>query len=474
MRYLPIILLLFVSVFCFAQEEEGFHIVAYRGDETASGGVIYGDFYTDGSDSGTSYYEGETGSGRQLEEEGSFYIKSKDNENQTIIQEFKWEPSDDVLMYEFVLQQKHDDGDFWPYRTENTEENYIDCELGAGEYRYRLGLYNFLGIKELETDWVYISVKKAIQPEIKSVSPSSVLVESSKPTTLTVKGADLGENTTFTLVNRMKNFSLPAVVIDKDLARNVFKVQVSGGGLEPGEYALSARNEGGLTFDYSPIELVYSDAFDFCISLGLGIPHNLFQYTIIENAFYWDRSYLDLLFDPLPEEEESYRDYFNSTPDLWLKLTFIPYKSGSGFYGFSINANFFPSLRYDDYNFSSLNQATNIYGETVTWYDVNYRINTMMASAHIDFNYQKMLGTHFVFDAHAGLGVSYCNFILNYATSSYDQFHLIGLCVSGGVTMQWLPWRHFYFELGCDYTFNIFNGMVIHYLDPQFSIGVRF
>ena len=272
---LPVVLLLLLPFLCFAQDQnEDWHTVR-----------LIGDNYIEGSASEIAQGLVDAEFEKVLEEEGSFYILTDDAENQFIIQEFKWEASEYVYMYRFVIERQDVNGSYVLYDEQDVEENFADCRLVAGEYRYKIGLYNFLGSIELWTDWVPVTVRKAIKPEITDVSPDYVYVDTGDDIVLTVKGEQLSESPKFRLTNMETGLVIPAVVIDKDLAKSLFKIQISGFDYTEGKYTVTARNDGGLLSHFSPISLVNSSPFDLTLSIMMTYPLAT-DNTIIKDYWY--------------------------------------------------------------------------------------------------------------------------------------------------------------------------------------------
>lgn len=472
MRIISVVLLLCISAFSFAQTEDwndGWHTVKVLGDDYVEGGNTDG---SSGTAAGTAQSLVQSEVDKVLEKEGSFYILNEGTDDQTIVQEFRWEASDDVYMYNFVILKKDDiSGNYFMYDSINTENNYVDCILEAGTYRYKIGLFNFLGIIELETDWIPVEVKKAIRPEVRSVSPNYIYIETGVDTTLTVKGKDFTENASFTLINMDTGLTLPTVVMDKDLARNHFTVKVSGLGLEPGKYKISARNEGGLTFEYSPVTFVFSDAFDICVSLGRRVPiplnFNNGYVELIENYWNWSDSTnnynLGYLFSELIDDNEFFEKWSQiaGLTHLTGEFTFIPIKSGAGFFGFSIGGSAFMGVH--DYT----------HRNPVSGYD-DYCIEANFYEPHINFVYELTLGKSIIINAQLGGGVSILPFNVIYNTGSYDESLALGLNFDGGLAFQFYIGRTFYIELSYRYVFNLFSGFNFQYHDPGISMGLRF
>ena len=430
---LPVVLLLLLPFLCFAQDQnEDWHTVR-----------LIGDNYIEGSASEIAQGLVDAEFEKVLEEEGSFYILTDDAENQFIIQEFKWEASEYVYMYRFVIERQDENGSYILYDEQDVEENFADCMLVAGDYRYKIGLYNFLGSIELWTDWVPVTVRKAIKPEITDVSPDYVYVDTGDDVVLTVRGEQLSESPKFRLTNIETGLVIPAVVIDKDLAKNLFKIQISGFDYTEGKYTVTARNDGGLLSHFSTVSLVNSSPFDLTLSVMVTDPLATSN-TIIKNYWYW-----------LSDDN----GFFN--PNYYAQLTFIPFKGKNNYFGFSLGVSTAFYLRY--YCRPEDNS-----------YEYDYYIFSRLSTAYLCFHYQRPLGGHFVFDAHFGAGASLFEIDINYKIGTREELMSVGLNMRGGIGIQWFPWRHIYVQLSGDYVFNLFNGLNIQYVEPGVSLGWRF
>ena len=104
MRIISVVLLLCISAFSFAQTEDwndGWHTVKVLGDDYVEGGNTDG---SSGTAAGTAQSLVQSEVDKVLEKEGSFYILNEGTDDQTIVQEFRWEASDDVYMYKIQLE----------------------------------------------------------------------------------------------------------------------------------------------------------------------------------------------------------------------------------------------------------------------------------------------------------------------------------------------------------------------------------
>ncbi|MCR4940539.1 MAG: hypothetical protein K5930_10610 [Treponemataceae bacterium] len=400
-----------------------------------------------------------------LEDEGSFYIMVDEENNTTIVQHFSWEASEDVFMYQFVLEKMNENGEFEEYDVQDIEENFVDYTLSAGEYRYKIGLYNFLDIIEVETPWTEVSIIKAIKPAINDVSPSLVYIDTGFDGEFTVKGKDLSEDISFKLINEETGLVLAADVLEKDMEKNRFTIKIDPLQVEPGTYTLSARNDGGLTFEYSPLTLIFSDNFDICVSLGAAYPLSL-QKELMTDYWNWES------FSKQSQTSMRYNAHF----------TFVPFKMRLNYIGFTLNASAF-AFAYDYYenepeewSLGNLNMFL-----FTTWKDQLtaddhplYRILATLYPVNIMVNYQRMLSPYFILDTHIGAGLTLIDMSIEYPVGDTAVFKTFGISATGGVGIQYSPWQHFYMELAGDYTFTLCPTFNIQYFTPAFSLGWRF
>ena len=90
----------------------------------------------------------------------NYYIQDT-ADGATFIQTFRWEANPYVQKYVFIIEKLNKRNKWEQIDKKETETNSVEESLTAGEYRYKLELYNFLGYVELETEWQAVSITKA-------------------------------------------------------------------------------------------------------------------------------------------------------------------------------------------------------------------------------------------------------------------------------------------------------------------------
>jgi hypothetical protein len=115
-----------------------------------------------------------------------------------ILQRISWPPEQDALKYELVIEKKDEtssEGAFIPVADISTEETSVEISLEAGEYRYRVIVYDLLRRQRPVPEWSRLIVLEALRPEISAVEPPSVsLTDNLADLTLNLKGNNFTEN----------------------------------------------------------------------------------------------------------------------------------------------------------------------------------------------------------------------------------------------------------------------------------------
>lgn len=366
----------------------------------------------------------------------NYYIQDT-SDGAVFIQTFRWEENDFVQKYVFTMEKLNKRGKWEQIDKQETELNYVEESLSAGEYRYKLELYNYLGFMELETEWQPVLITKAYQPKITDVSPGTIYLEEEQDGVFTVDGSELSDTTEFIL--KSGKTELKSTVIQSNSRKHSVKLQFNPDELDTGKYTLIAKNVGGLSYSYSDIKIQFKKMTDFDISGG----------------------YAPLIV----VGDETMAKYFEQSA-FWLglnnRITFIPLKRKAGYFGASLsNTAYFMK-----------NDAQ------------KYSLNSFVIFTHLDFTYQKPLpNKRFVFDAHIGGGITtFANMFFEFPNQIYsDKFFAFMPEVAAGVSIQFYALKRLYVEFGVDYNFtlnltqnNMENTTMIHSIIPMLSVGWQF
>jgi len=98
-----------------------------------------------------------------------YFIDTEDGEPR-FIQRLVWSGGEYALRYEVVIE-KDDGGTYRNFHSEFTTALYIDISLQPGSYRFRVTPYDVLNRPGSASEWKYIEVLPALQPELFAVVP---------------------------------------------------------------------------------------------------------------------------------------------------------------------------------------------------------------------------------------------------------------------------------------------------------------
>lgn len=365
----------------------------------------------------------------------NYYIQDT-SEGAVFVQTFRWEANDYVSKYVFTIEKLSKRGKWEQIDKKETEFNYIEQTLSAGEYRYKLELYNFLGIMELETEWQPVLITKAYQPKISDVSPGIIYLEEEQDGVFTVDGSELSDTTEFVLKAGKKE--LKSTVIQSNSRKHSVKLQFDPDELDTGKYNLVAKNIGGLTYTYPDIRIQFKKMMDFDVSGGYA--------PLIVVA------------------DDTMKTYFGQSfflLGLNNRLTFIPLKRKAGYFGVSLSNTAYFTKNDDS----------------------KYSLSSMLLFTHLDFTFQKqIIEKKLMFDAHVGGGfTSFINMYFEFPNEIYsERFFGFYPQVAAGVDLEIYVSKRLYIEVGVDYscTLNITTdgsgSTFIHGIIPMISCGWQF
>ncbi|MBQ7158014.1 MAG: hypothetical protein IJS09_01120 [Treponema sp.] len=112
-------------------------------------------------------------------------------------QRLEWKADKNVLEYKVEIQSASGKA----VKTIQTETNFVEFSLPAGQYRYRVHAYDFLGREARTSEWTNFDILKASTPEITLPKESVDLSADSKTLEMPVTITDVTGATTVELVN---------------------------------------------------------------------------------------------------------------------------------------------------------------------------------------------------------------------------------------------------------------------------------
>jgi len=111
-------------------------------------------------------------------------------------QRLEWKADKNVFEYKVEIQPASGES-----KLISTEKNFVELSLPAGQYRYRVHAYDFLGREARVSEWTSFEILKASTPEITLPKESVDLSSDSKTLEMPVTIADITGATTVELVN---------------------------------------------------------------------------------------------------------------------------------------------------------------------------------------------------------------------------------------------------------------------------------
>lgn len=378
---------------------------------------------------------------------GSYYIRqsedgSQDDKNSEIVQRFSWEQNDDVLKYEFTIEEMNEDGEYVEKDFIETENNWVEQTLKAGEYRYKIAVYNFLGVKEQETSWQAVHIIKAYLPSVKSVSPSLIYLEEPQDGIFEIDGTELREGMEVYLGDSKGKPLIRGTVLSRDDKNRKVKVLFEPKQLDSKKYTLYVKNIGGLTGLLYPVTIKYKKAVDFDVSGGIELPVVLFDETLPK--FMNSRVY------PL---------------SVFGKMTLVPFKHNYGFWGIGLQGSY-TRMHYS-------NGIYDIYGNMLTGF-ANLAFQIPVYKKQNDLGARQRFLT---FEFHAGPGiVDFWNytfiFVPNIETEPFTGTY-IGF--DAGFSTQVYFTTRLYAEVNLDYEMAFMpKGSMLGMLVPSICVGWQF
>jgi len=217
-------------------------------------------------------------------EEQNFYIDRSEGEPR-FIQRLMWKEADYVLRYEIIVEKREDDGTYREAERVSTEQNFVEFSLTAGQYRYRVDLYDLVDQLAASSEWREFDVIRALQPAVTGFSPQAFYLDEDDVWEITLRGKNLLPDSEIYLVQDGSKIKPIRHISEKESCRLIFSWQ----SLVSGEYSIYVKNPGGLDTELGPFIIANKKKFDFNISLGYApiIPlyGYLFKDTGVEAPF---------------------------------------------------------------------------------------------------------------------------------------------------------------------------------------------
>ena len=297
----------------------------------------------------------------EVPEQSNFFIDRSGDEPR-FIQRLIWEESIYVFRYEVIVEQL-EDGEYHEVERLSVEENFAEVSLIAGQYRYRLDIYDLVDEFSFATEWREFEVVRALRPELTGFSPQAFWLDEDDNWVINLYGQNLLPQSVFYLVQDNIRITPHSHTGEGTSAR----LEFSGVSLVLGEYSIHVVNPGGLDDSLGRFTIGNRKPFELNFSLGYAPIIPMYGYLFNDTA-------LDA---PFPGS-------FYPLGAV-VKISFVPYKRLWG----NLGAEFSGSFAYLEHERE------------------DYTTNAYLMNVHLGFLYQKyFLRRIFSFSASVGIGIT--------------------------------------------------------------------
>lgn len=254
-----------------------------------------------------------------IEKDEDGFLFKYDGREAVFIQKIFWNKLSHAVVYKMILKDSED-------RTiieVETEDNFREFSLPAGDYYYKIVPYNILGQPEGETRWIPLQIKKAYLPVIFALSVETIYVEDFYNDPIIILGRDFTDEVTVHLKDLTDTTRRLIKAEIKEVSSTRIAAQFKEEDFKFGDYELIITNPGN----------VYAVRN---ISVKFAKPVDIFSTT----------SYLPMINSKTGDFNQLISDIFNPF-GIRVDLSVFPVKLKYGFIGLTLSgdANFFNETR---------------------------------------------------------------------------------------------------------------------------------
>lgn len=415
------------------------------------------------------------------------------SQEKKFVQKIEWQKENNALEYKLEIKGVTNPSISKEITTEKTS---VEFSMEPGEYKYRIYAYDFLGREASVTEWKSFSITKAMYPKV-NLKDSSVTVDGNKkkPVTIPVDVESITNESTLTFVNTETGEKIEGKInSEKNKDGTVTSSSVVFPNVSVGEWKMVITNPSGLYTESEPMsvspsgrKLIIEKAQD--IKEPPIEENNVQDVSPVEVAVEGQTTEQPEVSDVIedkndeevsPKEKKPYR-----IKDLCLTggvispyalgdEVFKPYDNAGFNLGIDVRLSWLPvNLNKFKLGFE-LNLEVFKFNYSNKYMDVNLPVG--IGTFNIQGRYVFLDGKMGV-NLKAGGGVSILQKDISYHNSSLsvpEKEYLGYICAQGGVSLNWIPYKHVIVETGVDFT-DIFmpdvNALIIM---PYVVVGVRF
>lgn len=405
-------------------------------------------------------------------------------------QKLEWQREPNALEYKVDIQGVTDSS---TSKLITTKDPYVTFSMPAGEYRYRVIAYDFLGRQASVTEWKTFTITKALQPKV-SLLDTSITVDKNqkKPVTIPVEVGSITDESTLTFVNIETGEKIEGHInFAKAEDGTGYSSSVVFPEVSVGEWKMVVENPSGLSTESEPVVVAPAGK-----KLIIGRQSIMSQETEPAQEEIKEIAALE------PEPEVNPEPASEQENEVEVVEDSVEEKKPHGIKNINVMAGFTsPFIIYDDFLKSFDGQGFNPGANVrVSWFTSNEKIlsfggelNFVFAEFKDENQYQTakipflssqlnaVLRINFLsgklgLNIRAGGGVTLLGKEIKYNDLRPDvDMQLYGyMSVMGGLSVTWIPFKHLIAEAGVDYTHVFIPDLDAGFILPYVALGVRF
>ena len=179
-------------------------------------------------------------------------------------QKLEWKEDANALEYKVEVKNLSD-GKITSY---TTSENFMNLNLPAGNYQYRITVYDFLGRESDVSAWQGFEITKASNPLIQNIEKEmDVIIDDAKKITIPVEIESVSKDSTVTLINTKTNEKVEGKILVDSISTSgkaevntATRIEIPE--IDDGEWKIVVENPSGLTTESGSIEIKTKDIAD--------------------------------------------------------------------------------------------------------------------------------------------------------------------------------------------------------------------
>lgn len=404
-------------------------------------------------------------------------------------QKLEWQSEPNALEYKVDIQGVTDSS---TSKLITTKDPYVTFSMPAGEYRYRVIAYDFLGRQASVTEWKTFTITKALQPKV-SLLDTSITVDKNqkKPVTIPVEVGSITDESTLTFVNIETGEKIEGHInFAKAEDGTGYSSSVVFPDVSVGEWKMVVENPSGLFTESEPVVVAPAGK-----KLIIGKQSIMPQETEPAQEEIKEIAVVKPEPEPAPEpESKTEPEQSENEPEE---------KKPHSIKNINILAGFTaPFIMYDDYlrsfdgagfnpgvnlriSMLSSNEKKLSFGGELNFSAVEFKDSNLYQSSKIPFlsgHLNAVARINFLngklgLNIKAGGGVTLLGKEIHYTDILRPDIEMkvYGyISVMGGLSVTWIPFKHVIAEAGVDYTHVFIPDLDAGFILPYVAVGVRF